>query len=69
VPTVLLQVDHQPEVGAAGYGAGAAMLTSFFRRELKKYNTPELSSLGRRIIEVCLDDGDIEDYTAFAELL
>ena len=69
VPTVLLQVDHQPEVGVEGYEAGAAMLTSFFKRELAQYDTPELSSLGRRIIQVCMDDGDIEDYTSFAELL
>ena len=69
VPTVLLQVDHQPEVGVEGYEAGAAMLTSFFKRELAQYDTPELSNLGRRIIQVCMDDGDIEDYTSFAELL
>jgi hypothetical protein len=69
VPTVLLQVDHQPEVGVEGYDAGAKMLTSFFKRELPKYVTPELSSLGRRIIEACMDDGDVEDYMAFTELL
>ena len=64
IPKAFLQVDLQPEVGADGYDAGAAILTDFFKREVKKFLTPDLSTLGRRIIDVCLNDGCVADYFA-----
>ncbi|MCX7887239.1 MAG: DUF4914 family protein [Verrucomicrobiae bacterium] len=60
-----LQVDTQPEVGPEGYDRGAEMLTRFFHRCLKDFLTPELSSLGRKIIECCLQGGTVADYEAF----
>lgn len=57
-----LQPNLQPEVGNEGYDAGAKILTSFFKKELQKYLTPELHPLGREIIECCLNDGSLEDY-------
>jgi hypothetical protein len=58
-----LQVELQPEVGAAGYDAGARMLRDFFHRELAPYlDEADLDPLGRRIIECCLQGGAVEVY-------
>ena len=65
IPTWLLRVDEQPEVGADGYDKGATILRDFFKSELRQFLQPELDDLGRRIIECCLDGGDISDYEAF----
>jgi len=59
-----LQPETQAEVGLDGYDAGAAILVDFFKRELAKFNTPELHPLGRQIIESCLNDASLEDYLA-----
>ena len=37
-----LRVDTQDRVGTDGYDAGAKILTDFFRKELAKFDTPEL---------------------------
>ncbi|MCX7711119.1 MAG: DUF4914 family protein [Clostridia bacterium] len=57
-----LQPNLQPEVGNDGYDAGAKILTSFFKRELAKFVSPELSPLGKKIIECCICNGKLEDY-------
>ena len=62
IPKAFLQVDQQPEVGLEGYDAGANILTAFFKEEVRKFHTPELLPLGRRIIDLCLGDGSIADY-------
>lgn len=62
IPRGLLQVYEQIEVGTEGYDQGAAILHDFFKDELKNYLTPELHPLGRKIIEICLDNGSLEDY-------
>jgi hypothetical protein len=62
VPSRFLKVYRQPEVGEAGYDAGATILSDFFKKEVKKFLTPELSPLGRQIIETCLHNGSVEDY-------
>jgi hypothetical protein len=59
-----LGVDTQPEVGEDGYDAGAAILKTFFRDHLTPFLQPDLSDLGRRIIEACLDDATVADYEA-----
>ncbi len=56
------EVDRQPEVGPEAYDAGAKILSEFFHRELKGFNSPDLMPLGRKIIECCLANGSIEDY-------
>jgi hypothetical protein len=58
----LLEVNRQPEVGEEGFAAGAAILNEFFKRELVKFNTPDLDPLGGQIIACCLADGTLEDY-------
>ena len=62
IPSRFLKVYKQPEVGFEGYDKGAAMLTEFFKKELQQYKVEGLSDLGREIIEVCLNDGGVDDY-------
>lgn len=56
------EVDKQPEVGEAAYDTGAEILTDFFRRELSDFLVPDLSPVGRKIIECCMEGGTLEDY-------
>jgi hypothetical protein len=63
IPHWFLQVETQPEVGEAGYDAGARLLEEFFHSELLPcFREPALDPLGRRIIQCCLDRGSIGDY-------
>ena len=64
IPSRFLQVHKQVEVETPGYDAGAEILYDFFKAELPKYLTPELSATGRRIIEACLAGASVEDYLA-----
>ncbi len=58
-----LQVNTQPEVGNGGYDEGARILYDFFRQELGLFMTEGLDPLGRQIIECCLDNGSVRDYS------
>jgi hypothetical protein len=62
IPKELLQVERQPEVGKAGFDAGAEILTQFFKKELKNFNSKDLDPLGAQIIDCCMSDGTLEDY-------
>lgn len=64
IPSRFLQVHAQQEVGIAGYDKGAEILFDFFKQELPKYLTPELSATGRRIIEACLAGASVSDYNS-----
>ncbi|MFV0439934.1 MAG: DUF4914 family protein [Lachnospirales bacterium] len=57
-----LHVNMQNDVGNDAYDAGANMLTEFFKKEISQYLTDDLSELGRKIIETCLNDGTVQDY-------
>ena len=57
-----LRPEIQPEVGLEGYDKGAKVLSDFFKKEIAKYNVPELNSVGREIIEKCISDATLEDY-------
>lgn len=58
------RVEKQPEVGEAAYDAGAQILTEFFHKELKNFDSPDLLPLGKKIIECCLNGGTVDDYDA-----
>jgi len=62
IPSRFLQVHKQNEVEEEGYDAGAEILYEFFRSELKKYQTANLSPTGRRIIAACLEGAGVDDY-------
>lgn len=57
-----LKPETQAEVGIEGYDAGAKILTDFFEQELEKYNTEELNPLGKKIIELFMNGGTVQDY-------
>ena len=57
-----LRVDTQDRVGTDGYDAGAKILTDFFRKELAKFDTPELEPLGKQIIDCFMNGGTLEDF-------
>ncbi len=62
VPTRMLHVDAQPEVGEEAYDAGAEQLYALFTQCLYEFREPDLAPLGQRIIECCLDRGTADDY-------
>jgi len=64
LPHWFLEVHTQPEVGEAGYDAGAEILYEFFIRELPKFLEHDLDPKGREIIQCCLDRGTLDDYIA-----
>jgi hypothetical protein len=68
VRRTLLRPEMQSWVGEEAYDAGCAILSGFFRSELAQFLTPELSDLGRAIIETCLADGSVEDYEALTPM-
>ena len=57
-----LQPETQSELGFEGYDKGAQILTDFFKRELAKFNVPEIDPLGKKIIDLCLNDATLEEY-------
>jgi hypothetical protein len=59
-----LRVEKQPEVGADAYQAGAKLLREFFEQQVKKFLEPDLKPLGRKIIEACLANANLEQYEA-----
>ena len=64
IPSRFLQVHRQTDVGVDGYDAGAKLMYDFFRKELQKFLTPELSVTGKRIIEACMSGATVEDYVS-----
>ncbi|MGC4175713.1 DUF4914 family protein [Demequina sp.] len=68
VRRTLLRPEMQSWVGENAYDAGCAILSGFFRSELAQFLTPDLSPLGREIIEVCLADGSVEEYEALTRM-
>jgi len=68
VRRTLLRPETQSGVGIEAYDKGCAILTGFFKAELRQFLTEDLDPLGRRIIEVCMEDGTIEDYEALTPM-
>lgn len=64
IPSRFLKVYRQDTVGMDGYDAGAKILYDFFKKELPKFLTPELSVLGKRIIEACMSGATVEEYSS-----
>ena len=62
-----LRPETQPEVGEEGYDKGAKILTDFFHDQIKKFLHPELSPLGKDIIECCLDNGSVSQYASLLD--
>ena len=67
IPSRFLKVYRQPEVGEQGYDQGYLLLMDFFKKEVRKYDQQDISELGKRIIDACLNDATIEEYAALIE--
>ncbi|MEI6084130.1 MAG: DUF4914 family protein [Verrucomicrobiota bacterium] len=65
IPRWFLQVNTQPEVGDEAFDAGAEQLTNFFHQQLRQFVEPDLRSVGRQIIDCCLQGGTVADYEKF----
>ncbi len=63
IPQLLLSVEKQMSLGIEGYDKGAKILTDFFKSELQQFHTPKLHPLGRAIIDLCLNNASLDDYT------
>jgi hypothetical protein len=62
VNTWFLRVETQPEVGEEAYDKGATILNDFFKKTLQEFLVPDLSSLGKKIIDCTLSNGTVKDY-------
>ena len=62
VRQTFLRPELQSKLGFEGYDKGAKILTDFFKEQLEQYLTDELDPMGRRIIELCLNDAPLEEY-------
>ncbi len=60
----MLRVNHQLSIGKEAYDQGAEILDGFFRRELEKFNTPDLSPLGKRIIDAYMNGSTVAEFEA-----
>lgn len=58
----LLQPNLQPELGEEAYNVGSKILNDFFKSELEKFNKPELNNLGKKIIELVMNDAPVSEY-------
>ena len=68
VRQTFLRPELQSKLGFEGYDAGAKILTDFFKEQLKQFLTDDLDPLGRRIIELVMDDAPLEDYLALTPM-
>lgn len=58
-----LQPETQAEIGLEGYDEGAKILIDFFRKEVKKFDTPLLNPLGQKITKLFLEGASVEEYS------
>lgn len=66
IPKKMLRTNHQLSIGDDAYDRGAEILKDFFKKELAKFDTPDLDPLGKEIIDAYMRDASV---TEFAELI
>ena len=64
IPKKFLRVNHQLSIGEEAYDQGAVILTDFFKRELAKFDTPELNPLGKKIIDAYMKGSTVAEFEA-----
>ena len=62
VPMAFLQPETQPEIGLDGYDKGAKVLSAFFKKELAKFDKPELNPIGKKILDCAMNDATLQEY-------
>ena len=68
VRQTFLRPELQSKLGYEGYDAGAKILTDFFKEQIREFLTDDLDPVGRQIIELCLNDGTLDDYLAITPM-
>lgn len=54
-------------MGEEAYDRGAEILRDFFHIQCKKFLSPDLNPLGKKIIDCCLSNGTLDDYNGLIE--
>ncbi|MFT4297904.1 MAG: DUF4914 family protein, partial [Candidatus Woesearchaeota archaeon] len=62
IPEGFLKPELQPEVGLEAHSKGCKILDDYFKKELAKFMTDELDPLGKKIIQLFLDNADLEEF-------
>jgi len=62
IAKAFLRPETQPELGVDGYDDGAKIISDFFKKQLVKFDLPELNPLGKRILDCCMEDAPLEEY-------
>ncbi|HMO49978.1 MAG TPA: DUF4914 family protein [Kiritimatiellia bacterium] len=62
IPSIMLRVETQKEVGPDAYDLGAVKLGEFFHQELEQYRVKDLDPLGHKIIDACLRGASVAEY-------
>ena len=62
LPSFMMDVSLQNDVGEEAYTKGAEMLREFFAQELEKFNNKDLNATGKRILQCFSDRGGASDY-------
>ena len=62
IPSGLLEVNRQVEVGNEAYDKGAKILIDFFKKELQEFLVPDLDPFGEKIIKAFLNDSPLEEF-------
>lgn len=68
VRQTFLRPELQSKLGFEGYDAGAKILTDFIKSEIKQFDTDDLDPVGRKIINLCLNDAPLEEYLAITPM-
>jgi len=55
---------RQSEVGIEGYDAGAQIYMISLKKELQNFISPDLSPVGKRIIDACMSGATVEEYNS-----
>ena len=68
IRVTFLRPELQSKLGYAGYDAGAKILTDFIKEQVQQFISDELDPVGRRIIDLCLNDAPLEEYLALTPM-
>jgi len=62
IAKAFLMPETQAELGLEGYDDGAKVITDFFKKELAKFDVPELNPIGKKIVDCCMNDAPLSEY-------
>ena len=68
IRVTFLRPELQSRLGYAGYDAGAKILTDFIKEQVQQFMSDELDPVGRKIIDLCLNDAPLEEYLALTPM-